>query len=307
MNGTTMLSIILAVALFGCSAGDGNSITESGTLEATEVTVSAQVGGPIVRVNVEEGALARPGDTLLVIDVSDYVLQLRQAEAGLAMADAQYRLAVEGTRREDLLQAEANFKSAEEDLRRMEELRASNSVSQKQLDDALTRFTVAQQAYEKAKRGSREAEIVLARARRDQAAAHVASLEKKVSDCHVLAPAAGTVTKRFVERGELAGPGMALLRLADLSVMNVTVYVPESYLPKVQLGSKATVGVDAFAGRAFEGRVVYISPVAEFTPKNIQTREERTKLVFAVKLRVENAGGALKAGIPADVTFSLSH
>lgn len=295
----------MLVTLSGCGNNDGSSITESGTLEATEVTVSAQVGGIITQLRVEEGATVQAGDTLAVLDATDLILQLRQSEAGLAMAEAQYRLAVEGMRKEDVIQAEANFKNAETDLQRMEELFAAKSISQKQLDDARTRFTVAQQTYEKAKKGSRTEEITLARARRDQASAQVAALRKKVSDCSVTAPIAGTVTKQYVRRGELVGPGMALVKLSNLQEMNLTVYLPETDIPKIQLGSRAGVRIDAFPERDFEGTVVFISPTAEFTPKNIQTRDERTKLVFGVKLHVANPDGALKAGIPADVTFTI--
>lgn len=301
----------LTMALFvllmsGCSNDDSTTVRESGTLEATEVTVSAQVGGTVLKVFVEEGAKVHAGDTLVILDATDWMLQLRQAEAGLVMAEAQYKLALEGMRKEDVIQAEANFQNAAADLRRMEELFASNSVSQKQLDDARTRFTVAQQAFEKAKRGSREEEIVLAKARRDQAAAQVALLKKRVQDCTVIAPIAGTITKRYVERGELVGMGMALLKIADLQEMSVTVYLPETEIPKIQLGNRAAIQIDAYPDRSFEGEVIYISPTAEFTPKNIQTRDERTKLVFGVKLRVLNPDGTLKAGIPADVSFSVN-
>lgn len=298
------VTLLITLPLTGCGNDDDSRIQESGTLEATEVTVSAQVGGIVSRLFVHEGAVVKAADTLLTLDATDWLLQLKQAEAGLAMAEAQYKLALEGMRKEDIIQAEANFKNAEEDLRRMEELYASRSISQKQLDDVRTRFTVAQQAYEKAKKGSREEEIALARARRDQAAAQVALLKKKVQDCTVTAPMAGTVTKRFVERGELVGMGMALLKIANLQEMYLTVYLPETDVPKVRLGSRAAVQIDAFPDRTFEGEVIYISPTAEFTPKNIQTRDERTKLVFGVKLRVQNPDGVLKAGIPADVTFS---
>jgi HlyD family secretion protein len=301
----TFITALSVLSMLGCSNDDGTTIRESGTLEATEVTVSTQVGGTVVKVFVEEGASVEAGDTLMTLDATEWLFQLKQTEAGLAMADAQYKLALEGMRKEDIIQAEANFKNAQEDLRRMEELFASKSIPQKQLDDARTRFTVAQQLYEKSKKGSREEEIALARARREQASAQVALLRKKVRDCTITAPVAGTVTKRFVELGELVGMGMALLKIANLQTMNVTVYLPETDIPKIQLGSRATVQVDAFPNRLFDGEVIYISPTAEFTPKNIQTRDERTKLVFGVKLRVRNPDGALKAGIPADVTFTV--
>jgi HlyD family secretion protein len=235
------------------------------------------------------------------------VYQLEQARGGYEMAEAQFRLALKGAREEDVIQSEANYKNAETDLKRMEELYRVKSVSEKQLDDARTRFTVSQQMWEKMKNGSRQEEIDAARARRDQTKAQMASLQKKVNDCVVTAQVGGTVTKRFVEQGELASTGMALYRVSDLSTMDITIYVSESNLPKVKLNQKAIVNIDAFQTKDYEGKVTFISSTAEFTPKNIQTKEERTKLVFSVKVKVPNPDGTLKAGIPADVTLQVAN
>jgi len=298
--------LFLAAALSGCGNDHGPAITETGTLEATEVTLSAQVGGPVRSVNVIEGSTVHQGDTLAVIDDTEWRYQLEQAEANLKAAEAQYQLILEGARREDVIQAEASYKSAQADLQRMEELFKSRSVSEKQLDDARTRFTLADQTYRKIKEGSRRGEIALAGARRDQAAAQAAQLRKKLSDCTLTAPTAGTVITRFVEPGELVGPGSAVVRIADLRNLTMKIYVAETILPKIQLGQTASVTVDAFTDRSFEGSVVHLSPTAEFTPKNIQTKDERVKLVFAVKLRIANPDGTLKAGLPADATIRLS-
>ena len=247
------------------------------------------------------------GDTLLIIDNTDWVYQLEQMRGGYEMAEAQFRLALKGAREEDIIQSEANYKNAEEDLRRMEDLYRAKSVSEKQLDDAQTRFAVSQQTWEKMKRGSRQEEIDAARARRDQTKAQMASLQKKVNDCIVTAQASGIVTKRFVEEGELASTGTALYRISILSSMDITIYVSESDLPKIKINQKAFVNIDAFQNRDYEGKVVFISPTAEFTPKNIQTKDERTKLVFSVKVKVPNPDGMLKAGIPADVTLHVTN
>ena len=133
----------------------------------------------------------------------------------------------------------------------------------------------------------------------------MASLQKKVKDCVVTATASGTVTKRFVEQGELASTGMALYRISILSSMDITIYVSESDLPKIKLNQKAIVNINAFQNRDYEGKVTFISPIAEFTPKNIETKDERTKLVFSVKVKVPNPDGTLKGGIPADVTLHV--
>ncbi len=302
---TSLIILLSAVVLVGCGGNSHDAIEATGTIEATDVTVSAQSGGPVHRLLVDEGSTVRAGDTLVVIDPTDWQFQYEQARAGFAQADAQYALAVSGARREDLAQAEATYKNAEGDLQRMQKLFAEKSVAQKQLDDAQTRFTVAQQTWEKLRRGLRTEEIRTAQARMEQMKAQMEALSKKVSDCVVRSPIAGIVTKRFVETGELAGTGTALVQVSNLSEMDLMIYVAESELPRVSLGQPAFVHVDAYSERDFEGKVVYISPTAEFTPKNIQTKDERTKLVFAVKVRVPNPDGRLKAGIPADVRLPV--
>jgi HlyD family secretion protein len=302
----TLAILFCAVLLFGCSGGDGTTISATGTIEATEITLSAQSGGQVKRIIADEGQLVRAGDTLLIIDDTDWQYQLDQARGGYEMAEAQFQLALKGAREEDLIQAEANFKNADDDLKRMEDLYRAKSVTEKQLDDAKTRFTVSQQIWEKTKRGLRKEEIDAARARRDQTKGLFSSLQKKVSDCNVVAPTAGTITKRFVEQGELAGIGTALYRVSDLSLMDITIYVTEVDLPKVQLNQKAVVTVDAFPNKEYDGKVVFISSIAEFTPKNIQTNDERTKLVFSVKVKVPNPDGTLKAGVPADVILHVA-
>ena len=304
------LTFTLIVALFsllslGCSGGNGNAIEASGTIEGTDVDIGTEVSGKITDVRVDEGSHVVPGDTLVVIDDTEYQIQLRQAAANLASFDATYRLTVEGSRKEDIIQAEAAYKNAADDYRRMKDLLASQTVTQKQYDDAYARYIAAQQTYEKLKTGSRPEEIVNARERRDYAAAQVDLLRKKVRDCHILAPSSGIITLRAVEPGELVTVGENVLRLTYLDTVKLMIYVSESDLPRVRLGQTARVTTDAAGKNVYEGRVVYISPTAEFTPKNVQTKEERTKLVFGVKLEVQNPGGALKPGLPADAVIPL--
>ncbi len=295
------------VILLGCNGNDGTTISATGTVEAKEITVSAQSGGQVKLIIADEGWIVQAGDTLLIIDNTDWRYQLEQARGGYEMAESQYRLALKGARQEDIIQAEANYQNAEADLKRMEELYRVKTITEKQLDDAKTRFTVSKQILEKTRRGLRREEIEIARARRDQAKGLFGSLQKKVNDCVVASPTGGTITERFVEQGELAGTGSVLLRISNLSSMDITIYVTEIDLPKVQLNQKAVVTVDAFPDKEYEGKVVFISPTAEFTPKNIQTKDERTKLVFSVKVKVPNPDGTLKAGVPADVVLHIAN
>ncbi|MBN1398194.1 MAG: efflux RND transporter periplasmic adaptor subunit [Bacteroidetes bacterium] len=300
------ISLICAVFFTGCIGDDGKTILATGTIEATEITVSAQSGGQVKQIITDEGRMVNAGDTLVIIDNTDWRYQLEQARGGYEMAESQYRLALKGAREEDIIQAEANYSNAEADLKRMEELFRVKTVTEKQLDDAKTRFTVSQQNLEKVRRGLRREEIEIARARRDQAKGILNSLQKKFNDCTVTAPISGTITERFIEKGELAGTGSVLFRISDLSYVDITIYVTEVELPKVQLNQKAIVTVDAFPDRKYEGKVVFISSNAEFTPKNIQTKDERTKLVFSVKVKVPNPDSTLKAGIPADVVLHVA-
>jgi HlyD family secretion protein len=291
--------------LQGCSGDQKNLIEASGTIEGTNVDIGMEAVGRVREVRVEEGARVKQGDTLLLVDDIEYRIQLQQAEANLASFESQYRLAMEGSRKEDVTQAGAAFKTAEADEERMKGLLASQTVTQKQYDDVYTRFVAAQQTLEKLERGLRPEEISQARSRRDYAAAQVELLRKKVRDCTLLSPTGGVVTLRSIEPGELVGAGTNVLRITVLDRVNLMIYVNETDLGRIRLGQAAQVSIDAYKGSSFEGKVVYIAPSAEFTPKNVQTKEERTKLVFGVKIEIDNAGGALKPGLPADARLSV--
>jgi HlyD family secretion protein len=128
---------------------------------------------------------------------------------------------------------------------------------------------------------------------------------KNISDSYVTAPISGFVVKKFVEAGESVTQLSSLLMLSDLDYVDLVIYVSETELGKVKLGQAAKVTVDSYKNRTFTGKVIFISPDAEFTPKNIQTNDERTKLVYAVKIHLHNPDYALKDGMPADAVVDL--
>ena len=129
----------------------------------------------------------------------------------------------------------------------------------------------------------------------------IASLERQIRECRLTAPRSGTVLTVYSEPGEVVGPGRGIVRIADLTELFVRVYIPAPLVGRVELGGEALLRVDSFPDRTFQGRVVYISEEAEFTPKNVQTPEARADLVFAVKVSVPNPEGFLKIGLPVDV------
>ncbi len=306
--------LFLAGMLMGCGNGHKGTIEASGTLEAVEVKVSAKVPGQVERLFVDEGSQVNQGDTLATLDHSTQEIQWRQAQAGVELADAQYKLLLNGARSEDIQQAEdalkqleASTKVATDDYNRMKDLYASKSISKKQFDDAESKYIItkaqlssARENLKKMQRFARPEDLEAAKARLDQAKANADLLRKQINDAYVVAPVSGTVTNKPVEVGELVGVGSTIVTISQLNTLNLMIYISDSELGKVKLNGTAEIVIDTYAEKTFPGRVVYISPVAEFTPKNIQTKEDRTKLVFGVKLEVDNKDGILKAGMPAD-------
>ncbi|MCU7495258.1 MAG: HlyD family efflux transporter periplasmic adaptor subunit [Ignavibacteria bacterium] len=313
---TGMMS--LGLLLYGCGGGeDKNMIDASGTIEATNVTISSKVAGQVQKLYKDEGNAVKAGDTLLTVDHDLLSIQLEQALAGKDFAEAQLKLLRQGARSEDISQAEANTRQAQinldqalKDKDRMARLYESKSITKKQYEDALARFELTQAQYnaasdnlKKMRHFARPEEIRQAEANLQKSVASVDLLKKNIQDSYVTSPMNGTLVKKFVEAGETVGPNSSLFRISDLSVVDLVIYVSEEELGHVKLGQKAEVTVDAFKNKTFEGKVIYISPEAEFTPKNIQTKDERTKLVFAVKIEISNPNSDLKAGMPADAVI----
>jgi HlyD family secretion protein len=314
----SLLSIVCSIALAefygGCGNNHGGAIEASGTLEAVEVNVSSKVSGQLLRLNIAEGSEVRTGDTLAILEHEMLSLQFQQAVAGVDAAKAQYDLLKNGAREEDLklakesvVQAEASFTTASADYQRIKELYAQHSVSQKQYEDAESRYTITQaqlnsakQNLQKLQRFARPEDLNAAKARVEQAQAQVNIIKKQIKDSYIIAPVSGTITHKPVEEGELIGAGTVIVKIAQLEKMELRIYVGETELGKVRFGGDADVVIDTYPNKTYKGKVVYISPTAEFTPRNVQTKDERTKLVFQVKLEVENRNGELKSGMPAD-------
>jgi len=310
---------ILFFILIGCNGNDESRIEASGNIEATNIIVSSQVSGKVIQVLKDEGTRVNNGDTVIIIDTETYELKLAEAMATQDFAQAQYNLLKKGARDEDINQAEENlnqaqisFELAEKDKQRMENLYESKSITKKQFDDAIANYDIslaklnsAKENFQKIKNLSRPEELMQAKANLDKALANVNLIQKHLSDCYVTSPSSGFITKKFIEAGETAGMMSSLFQVADLSSVELVIYIPETELGKIKLNQQAEISVDTFPEKNFEGKVFYISPEAEFTPKNIQTQEERTKLVFAVRIKIDNPDFELKDGMPADAIIIL--
>jgi HlyD family secretion protein len=304
----------------------------SGQVEATDVRVAPQVGGRLLELHVAEGDRVTAGALVAKLDTADAELALDRARAEREQADAQLRLLLAGSRSHDIRQGEAQaaaadadaaavdveLASAQEDVNRFEALLASNSGSRKQRDDAVTRRDTAKQHVQAARErglaarenlsrlraGARPQEIDAARARLAAAAAQIATIEKSIADATVLAPIGGIVTEKLADVGELVQPRAPIVVITDLDQAWANVYVDEPAIPRLRVGQPATLFTDA-GGAGIPGTISYVSAKAEFTPRNVQTAEERSKLVYRVKVSVDNSSGVLKTGMPVEAELPL--
>jgi len=329
-------SLVVAAALAALGACGPQApldrVRASGQVEATDIQVAPEVGGRLVELKVDEGDRVQVGDLIARLDTTNVQLTLRRARADREQADAQLRLLLAGTRVEDIRQAEAqvagaetdvaaaraDLRSAEGDLERFDALLASNSGSRKQRDDAATRRDVARERVAGAeqrvraaretlarlKSGARPEEIEAARARLAAADAQIATLEQNVADASLESPVAGIVTQKLADVGELLAPRAPIVVVTDLDRAWANVYIDEPTVPRVRLGQAATIFTDA-GGAGIAGTVTFISPKAEFTPRNVQTSEERSKLVYRIKVSVDNRQGVLKQGMPVEAEIPL--
>jgi HlyD family secretion protein len=324
---SALAAAALIVLLTACrGGGDAGPLRASGYVEAMEVRVAPEVGGRILELAVEEGDRVAAGALLARLDTSDIELALRRAEALRAQATAQLRLLEAGSRAEDVRQAraqadsaraevgaaESELRAAAADLARFEALLASQAGSRKQRDDAATRREVAAArvaaAQERARAGSeglarvragaRPEEIAAAKATVAAADAQIASLQKNRADAVLTSPVGGVVTSRLADPGETVAPRVPIVVITDLDRAWANVYVDEPVVPRLSLGQTLALVTDA--GQRIDGRITFISPKAEFTPRNVQTAEERTKLVYRIKVTTDNTSGVLKSGMPVE-------
>jgi HlyD family secretion protein len=329
-----LLLVVFMAALAGACERDApaNTLRVSGHVEATEVQVSAEVAGRLVELRVGEGDRVKRGDVIARLDTRDTELRIAGAQAERATADAQLRLLQAGARSEDIRQAEAQvqaavteaaaaqaeLRAADVDLERFESLLRANAGSQKQRDDARARADVARERVRGAEErtraareglarlraGARPQEVDAARARVATVDAQLAMLDKSLKDAQVVSPVDGIVTTKLVDQGELLAARTPLVIVTDLDHAWANLFVPEPMVPRVKIGQAATVFTDA-GGDGITGKVTFVSAKAEFTPRNVQTADERSKLVYRIKVSVDNSQGVLKQGMPVDAELPL--
>lgn len=310
---------ILGVALwrFGpwMAPSDVDTVMASGTIDATEVAVSFRMPGILQRRPVDEGSLVRMGQVLAELDPREMTARVHRARAAEQAALARLKDLERGYRPEEIAEARAQVELArasrdflEEEAARSEALFATGALSRQRRDKDATAAIVAREQHRAAQErlrllqaGYREETVNAARAQLAEAQAALAAANVDLEDLQAKSTIDGTVTRKHAEPGETLAAGRPVLTITDLARPWVRVYIPEHQIGRVRVGAAASIEVDTFPDRAFSGRVSYVASQAEFTPKNVQTQEERVKLVFAVNVTADNPDGALKPGMPADV------
>jgi HlyD family secretion protein len=276
-----LLAGALSLFFYYRSQRGAQELQLSGTVEVTEVEISPELSAQVIALHHCEGDEVKQGDPLLDLDKSIVESQLRAAKAASQAAEAQTLL------------ARAKMESAERDYNRYLQLYEAKAIAPSVYDAYKTSYTVAKNTYAASLEQFKTAQ------------AQVTTLQVQLQQTHITSPITGVVLDRSVEAGEVVFPGIVLMTIGDIRHPWVRVYIGETDIGKVRIGQKALVITDAYPKRQFPGTLRYISSEAEFTPKDVQTREERIKLVYEAKVYLANEEGILKPGMPADVTLHL--
>ena len=309
----------LGGAMVSCRRGQDTRLHLSGNIEVVQVEASFRIPGKVLERPVDEGQTVKAGQMLARLDARDLEQQvaMRRAEAATAKAALDAMLA--GSRKEEIAAARAALDQAQADLQRLEPDEARFRDLQRQgilsirdyqasraaLEAARGRVQQADQQYLLVRKGPRKEDIDQARARYDEARQALALAETQLGYATLRAPSDGMILSKNIEPMEYVSPGTPVVTMADLRQVWVRAFVEETDLGRVKLGQKAIVTTDTFPGRQYEGRVGFISSEAEFTPKAVQTRKERTRLVYRIKIDIANPAMELKPGMPVDAEIQL--
>ncbi|MSR37184.1 MAG: HlyD family efflux transporter periplasmic adaptor subunit [Gemmatimonadetes bacterium] len=308
-------AVVIWLVMRNRNAGEA-ALDASGTVEATEADLGFQIPGRVARVGPHEGDAVAPGEELAALDAAELTAARDAAGAQVAAARARLSELDRGSRREEVAQAEAALRAARDreeeasrEASRAERLFAGGAISLSDRDKLVTTLELAQsariqteQAAALVREGPRPETLAVQRAVVTQAEANLERAVAVLANALITAPFAGRVTVRHREPGETVAPGAPVITLLDPTDRWVRIYVAEDRIGRVSVGEGAQITSDSWPDKVYEGRVVHIGSEAEFTPRNVQTPEERTRLVYPVKVQITgDPSFDLKPGTPADV------
>lgn len=318
-----VVAVAAAALYFGLRsrpAAPSNVLKISGNIEVTSVELSFNIAGETTTRLVSEGMPIEAGQVVATLDTADleYELELRRAELGAAQArlaelTAGYRVEDIGQTRAVLERVRAEATRAEAELRRQKELRDQDVISSREYEVAEAAFRSTQAQVQEVSQklalltnGPRKEQIAEARERVRQVEAAKDVARNRLGYATIASPLTGVVLTDHIEPGERVAPGTPIVTVADLSNVWLRGFIDEADLGRVKLGQHVRIETDGSAGTVYAGRVSFIAQEAEFTPKSVQTARERVKLVYRLKVDIENPRHELKPGMPADAWVELS-
>lgn len=272
----------------------------SGTLEARDVQVGSLLGGRVARVPVAEGARVTRGQQIVIFETDLIDLQLKQQQARVEQARANLAKMLRGPRVEDVARSRAEAENAEKERQRQKALLDDGIIGQQQYDAAATQARTLLETLREKERGNRPEDIDAAREALLQEEGQLAYLSRQRQEAAVLSPADGVVESIDLRPGDLVAANRPVARILEPSQIWVRVYVPEPQLGRVRVGQTAALTVDTFPKREFPGKVVEIRTQSEYTPRNVQTLDQRMDQVFGVKVAIDPTP-ELKPGMAAIV------
>jgi len=291
------------------------SLKIQGNVDIRQVNLGFRVSGRIREMRFEEGDPVRAGDVIALLDEGPYQDQVNLAKAQLAQSTANLTKAIHGSRpqeidqaRAQVAQAQANVENADLTFQRESDLRRTNAISKQEFDNATAtrdanraQLRSAQANLALLEAGSRQEDIDAARAQVQHDQANLEMAELNLSDCKLLAPTNGVIITRALEPGAIVAAGTSVYSLCLYSPVWIRTYVDERDLGRIYPGMKALVYTDTNPEKPYQGQIGFISPVAEFTPKTVETRELRTDLVFRLRVVVQHPDRYLRQGMPVTV------
>ncbi|WP_099192568.1 HlyD family secretion protein [Tepidibacter mesophilus] len=322
-----LIILLILFSMTGCSKN--TSLVYTGTLEANEVDINSEVSSTVKSVFVDEGSSVKKGDKILQIDDTSLLIKLNQANAQLDAAKADFDEVSNGSRSEEIKKAQSNVASVEALLSGAKseyEYRVNNyndfknlyeqdAISKQELDLAKTsmdkaysNFQNMQKQYESSKssldlvlNGSTNEKIKKAKAQVDSMKANVELLKYQLSKATIYSPIDGVVQNINYDEGELVLNGANVANIINLTNRWVKIYIPQKYLYKVALNQEVDIRVDNLNDKNLKGKIIYISSEAEFTPKNVESKESKEEMVFEVKIKIDDKSNLLKPGMLVDL------
>lgn len=329
--------IIAAAGIYYFSrqnSNNGNTLSLSGNIEVTDIRLSFKIPGRLETLIVEEGATVAKGQLIAGLECYDQELAVKQAQASVDYAGAILKELEAGSRaqeiagaRSEMNRAEAGLETARAQLElarsdqiRFTELYSRGSISAREYEGYQTRYEIAGNAFNEAKarlesasqyvslveEGARSEKIDQARSQLKIAVENLKMAQLQLEYTRLYSPADAVVLSKSAEPGEYLTPGSPVLTIGDLGRPWLRAYINETDLSRIKLGHAVDVTTDTYPDKVYAGRISFISSEAEFTPKAVQTHEERVKLMYRVKILLENPQGELKPGMPADALIRLN-